>query len=122
MSRFNDLQEKRAVTDNKIYIHPIWRGIGFALLVFAPIMGYISSIILLDMNKEYKWMPIPKDLLISGSDPYILIKIIITIVIAFVIFLIFQLITFFLYRVAGPSRYSQLDVPRVAYRGKKYKR
>lgn len=122
MSRFNDLQEKRAVTDNKIYIHPIWRGIGFALLVFAPIMGYISSIILLDMNKEYKWMPIPKDLLISGSDPYILIKIIITIVIAFLIFLLFQLITFFLYRVAGPSRYGQLDVPRVAYRGKKYKR
>ncbi len=122
MSRYNSYEEKRPVTDSKIYVHPIWRGIGFALLVFAPIMGYLASILLLDMNKQYKWMPIPRDLLISGSDPYLLIKIIITIVIAFLIFLIFQLITFLLYRVAGPSRYSQLDVPRVAYRGKKYKR
>jgi hypothetical protein len=122
MSRYDSYEEKRPVTDSKIYVHPIWRGIGFALLVFAPIMGYFASILLLDMNKQNNWMPIPRDLLISGSDPYLLIKLIITIVIAFLIFLIFQLITFFLYRVAGPSRYGQLDVPRVAYRGKKYKR
>jgi len=38
------------------------------------------------------------------------------------IFLLFQLITFFLYKIAGPSQYGPLDVPRVAYRGKKYKR
>ncbi|PKO11105.1 MAG: hypothetical protein CVU40_02745 [Chloroflexi bacterium HGW-Chloroflexi-2] len=122
MSRYNSYEEKRPVTDNKIYIHPIWRGIGFALLIFAPIMGYASSILLLDLNKENKWIPVPKDLLISGSDPYLIIKIIITIVVAFIIFLLFQLITFFLYKVAGPSRYGPLDVPRVAYRGKKYKR
>lgn len=122
MSRYDSYEEKRPVTDDKIHIHPIWRGIGFALLIFAPIMGYASSILLVDLNKEYKWIPVPRDLLISGSDPYLLIKIIITIVVAFIIFLLFQLITFFLYRVAGPSRYGPLDVPRVAYRGKKYKR
>lgn len=122
MSRNNSFEERRPVTDNKIYIHPIWRGIGFALLILAPIMGYAASILLLDLNKVNKWIPVPRDLLISGSDPYLLIKIIITIVVAFLIFLIFQLITFFLYKVAGPSRYGPLDVPRVAYRGKKYKR
>ncbi len=122
MSRFNSIEEKRSVTDDKIYVHPIWRGIGFALLIFAPIMGYAASILLIDLNKANNWMPIPKDLLISGSDPYLLIKIIITIIIAFIIFLLFQLITFFIYRIAGPSRYGPLDVPRVAYRGKKYKR
>ena len=122
MSRYNSYQDNRPVTDSKTYIHPIWRGIGFALLIFAPIMGYAASILLIDLNKQNKWMPIPKDLLISGSDPYLLIKIIITLAIAFLLFLIFQLITFFLYRIAGPSRYGPLDVPRVSYRGKKYKR
>jgi hypothetical protein len=122
MSRNNSYGERRPVTDNKIYIHPIWRGIGFALVILAPIMGYAASIVLLDLNKVNKWMPIPRDLLISGSDPYLLIKIIITVVVAFLIFLIFQLITFFLYKVAGPSRYGPMDVPRVAYRGIKYNR
>lgn len=122
MARYDSYREKKPVTDDKIYIHPIWRGIGFALLIFAPIMGYAASIVLIELNKENNWLPIPKDLLIAGSDPYLLIKIIITIVIAFIIFLLFQLITFFLYRIAGPSRYGPLDVPRVAYRGKKYKR
>ena len=122
MARYDSYRDKKPVTDDKIYIHPIWRGIGFALLIFAPIMGYAASIVLIELNKENNWLPIPKDLLIAGSDPYLLIKIIITIVIAFIIFLLFQLITFFLYRIAGPSRYGPLDVPRVAYRGKKYKR
>lgn len=122
MSRYNSFKDDRPVTDNKIYVHPIWRGIGFVMLIFAPLMGYIISIMLIDMNKEHNWMPVPRDLLISGNDPYLIIKIIITIVVAFIIFLIFQLITFFIYRVAGPSKYGPTDVPRVAYRGKKYKR
>ena len=116
------MKDDRSVTDNKTYIHPIWRGIGFVMLIFAPFMGYIGSILLINLNKEHNWMPVPRDLLISGNDPYLIIKIIITIVIAFIIFLIFQLITFFIYRVAGPSKYGPTDVPRVAYRGKKYKR
>ncbi len=122
MSRNDTYEHKRPVTDDKIYIHPIWRGIGFALLILAPIMGYFAAILLIDLNRVNKWIPIPRDLLISGTDPYLLIKIIITIVVAFLIFLLFQLITFFLYKIAGPSQYGPLDVPRVAYRGKKYKR
>ncbi|MDX9849165.1 MAG: hypothetical protein RBT01_01535 [Anaerolineaceae bacterium] len=122
MSRNDSFEERRPVTDDKIYIHPIWRGIGFALLILAPIMGYAASILLIDLNRVNKWMPVPRDLLIAGKDPYLLIKIIITLVVAFLIFLIFQLITFFLYKIAGPSRYGPQDVPRVAYRGKKYKR
>lgn len=122
MSGYENSNEKRPVTDTKIHVHPIWRGIGFALLIFAPIIGYFSSIILIDLNKENRWLPIPRDLLISGSDPFLLIKIILTIIIAFLIFLLFQLITFLIYRVAGPSRYGPTDVPRVAYHGKKYKR
>lgn len=122
MSRFESAEDKLPVTDNKIRVHPIWRGIGFALLIFAPIFGYFSSILLIEINKEYRWFPVPRDLLISGNDPYLIIKIILTIIVAFLIFLLFQLITFLIYKVAGPSKYGPTDVPRVAYRGKKYKR
>ncbi len=122
MSRFESAEDRLPVTDTKIRVHPIWRGIGFALLIFAPIIGYFSSILLIDLNKENRWLTVPRDLLISGRDSYLLIKIILTIVIAFLIFLLFQLITFLIYKVAGPPKYGPTDVPRVAYRGKKYKR
>ncbi len=102
--------------------HPIWRGVGFALLVLAPVMGYAASVLFLDLNSINRWVPIPGDLLITAKDPYLLIKIILTLVFALLIFLLFQLITFFIYRVAGPSRYGPLDVPPVKYRGKRYKR
>jgi len=103
-------------------IHPIWRGIGFAMIILAPILGYAASILILEANQTQKWFPIPYDLLVQWQDPYILIKLIITAVISFVIFIIFQLITFFLYKLFGPSRYGPMDVPNVRYRGKKYKR
>ena len=122
MSRYDSTNEKIPVTDNKIHVHPIWRGIGFALLIFAPIMGYFSSVLLIDLNKINQWVPIPRDLLISGNDTYLIIKIVLTIFIAFLIFLVFQFITFLIYRVAGPPKYGPQDVPRVAYHGKKYKR
>lgn len=122
MARFESAKDQLPVTDNKIRVHPIWRGIGFALLIFAPIIGFFSSILLIDLNKEYRWLTVPRDLLVSGKDPYLLIKIILTLVIAFLIFIIFQFITFIIYKIAGPSRYGPQDVPRVAYHGKKYKR
>jgi len=119
----NDSFEPRDRTGAKTNrMHPIWRGIGFALLILTPFMGYASSVLLLKYNSENQWMAIPRDLLISGKDPYLLIKIILTIAFASLIFLLFQILTFFIYRVAGPSRYGPVDVPPVRFRGKRYKR
>ena len=115
-------EQKRSEPKHTDPIHPIWRGIGFALIVLAPIMGYAASILILKANEINKWYPVPKDLLVKWQDPYILVKLIITAVIAFLLFMIFQLITFLLYRLFGPSRYGATDVPSVKYRGKKYKR
>lgn len=113
----------RDATGSKTHTsHPIWRGIGFALIVLTPIMGYAASILLLDLNTQNRWIPIPRDLLIAAKDPYILIKLFITLIIALLIFLVFQFITFLIYRVTGPSRYGPTDVPPVRYSGKKYKR
>lgn len=113
----------RDVAGSKTHVtHPIWRGIGFVLMILTPIMGYAASILLLDLNMQNRWIPIPRDLLIRAKDPYILIKLFITLIIALLIFLIFQFITFFIFRVTGPSRYGPTDVPPVRYSGKKFKR
>jgi len=126
MARYDSFEAPKDNRDTKgaktNYTHPIWRGIGFAMIVLTPIMGYASALLLLDLNTKNRWLPIPGDLLIAGKDPYLLIKIILTIVVSLVIFLIFQLITFFIYRITGPSRYGPLDVPPVRYSGKRYKR
>jgi hypothetical protein len=119
----NDSFEARDKTGAKTKrMHPIWRGIGFALLILAPFMGFAASTLFLNLNNQNKWFAIPRDLLVPLSDPYLLIKVILTIVFALIIFLIFQIFTFMIYKVAGPSRYGPLDVPPVRFRGKRYKR
>jgi len=126
MARYESYQTPKNNRDSKgaktSYVHPIWRGIGFAMIVLTPIMGWFSSVLIFDLNRQNKWLAIPRDLLVSTKDPYLLIKIILAVVISLLIFLVFQLITFFLYRITGPSRYGPLDVPPVRYSGKRYKR
>lgn len=126
MARYESFNAPKDNRDSKgaktNYTHPIWRGIGFAMIVLTPIMGFASTVLLLNLNAKNAWFAIPRDLLVAGKDPYLLIKIIVTVVISLIIFLIFQLITFFIYRMVGPSRYGPLDVPPVRYSGKRYKR
>ncbi|OJX41432.1 MAG: hypothetical protein BGO78_01490 [Chloroflexi bacterium 44-23] len=126
MARFETPDPQNTIRDiagsKQNPIHPIWRGIGFVLMIVTPIMGYAASILLLDLNAQNRWIPIPRDLIIAGKDPYLLIKLFITLIIALLIFLLFQIVTFFILRISSPSRYGPTDVPPVRYTGRKYKR
>lgn len=103
-------------------IHPIWRGIGWILMFIFPVMGWFGSIYLLDQNAKQKWIAIPASFLAKGADQYLFVKIGLTIVIVFILFFIFQLISFAILRGFGQERYGPMDIPRAAYRGKKSKR
>jgi hypothetical protein len=94
-------------------IHPIWRGIGFIFMVLAPVMGYFGSLMLLDANKQQSWFPIPQSWLASGADPFLYVKIGLTIILAALIFFVLQLIGSIIIRIAGPERYGPLDVPPI---------
>ncbi|PKO18415.1 MAG: hypothetical protein CVU39_02970 [Chloroflexi bacterium HGW-Chloroflexi-10] len=122
MGRLENYQRQDTKKSQGQRIHPIWRGIGFALIILIPIMAYFTALLLIDLNYQNGWMAIPRDLLVQGKDSMLLIKAILTLVISLLLFLILQIITFFLFRILGPSRYGPLDVPSVRYRGKKYKR
>lgn len=122
MGKYQMYQSNASSKRKEMGTHPIWRGIGFALLILTPILGYAGAVVLVNANKVENWVAFPADLFVKSADPYILIKIIVAVVLMFIIYGIFQLLTFFLYRVFGPSRYGPLDVPPVTYKGKKTNR
>ncbi|MHB0922866.1 MAG: hypothetical protein ACYC6H_05000 [Bellilinea sp.] len=94
-------------------IHPIWRGVGFIFMILAPVMGYFGSLMLIEANKQNKWVIIPREFLASGSDPMLYVKIGLTILLALLIFFILQFIGMIILRMAGPERYGPLDVPPI---------
>lgn len=101
-------------------VHPIWRLIGLAMILLIPFLSFVAALAILDENTRSNWFRIPRDLILRGnSDPLLLVKVLITVAIAFVLYVIFTLITFSMYRFFGPSRYGPYDVPQVSYRGKK---
>jgi hypothetical protein len=103
-------------------IHPIWRGVGFVLMILAPIIAFATAEILMDENTRTSLVKIPQNIIVQWQDPLMLAKLILTFFITLVIYAILSMIYFFIARLFGPSRYGPTDVPPVAYKGKSYKR
>ena len=103
-------------------IHPIWRGIGFIFMIIAPIIAYFATILVLEENANQNWFTIPRDLIAKGADPNLYVKIIGTITIVFLLYALFMLFTFVIYRLFGPSRFGAHDAPQEAFRGRRHRR
>ncbi len=95
-------------------IHPIWRGIGFILMVVVPIASFLLSIWLLERNATQNWFPIPIDILSPwGPDPLIFVKLFMTLIVSVVVFAILMLIRFVMNLLFGPPRYGPHDAPPI---------
>ncbi len=100
-------------------IHPVWRGVGCLFMVIIPVMSYVIAMLLIDQNKISHWLPVPYDLLsqpgnfLYFGDPMIYIKIIVTVTIAFVFYVVFVFATFLINSLFGVSRYRTYDLPPV---------
>lgn len=103
-------------------IHPVWRGVGFVMMVLSPILGYASMVLLMEENAKQNWIQFPAELLIEGPDPYLLVKIILTVLFMLVFYGLLTFISFVLFRIFAPPQYGPYDVPPVTYKGKSYKR
>ncbi len=120
MGKYSSRMSETPLRDRNRQAHPIWRGVGFALMLLTPIIAYFGSIVLVEANTQNGWVTIPRDLIYrGGSDPLLYVKILVGVVIFFVVTILFQLITFIISSAFGPSRYGPLDVPPVSYRGPK---
>ncbi|MBN2046946.1 MAG: hypothetical protein JW750_03795 [Anaerolineaceae bacterium] len=108
--------------EEKKELHPVWRGIGCVIIILTPVIAYTGALVLFSLNQEKNWVAIPRDMLIKASDPYILIKIGLAVILAIILFALFLLVTFVFNSILGPSRYGPHDVPQQSYKGKGYKR
>ena len=121
-NKYQSYTKKEDLRDREVRLHPVWRGVGFVLIVLTPIMAYAATLVILDANTANRWVQVPKELVYQGSDPLLFVKIILTVALIFLIGSIFSLITFALYSAFGPKRYGPMDVPPTVYRGGRYKR
>jgi hypothetical protein len=125
MGKYNSyVTDSREVAAKRKAIHPIWRGIGFIMFIAVPFFSYIGALVIFQQNQTKHWFPIPADILSPwGSDPYIFVKLAITIVLIVAISAVLTSITFVVYGMFGPPRYGPQDSPPVSkYDKPKYSR
>jgi hypothetical protein len=139
MSKYTKYQPK--FTERKEQQHPIWRGIGCLMIVIIPLMSYAGAVILVNYGLAHGW-PFPPELigyvqfpdwvwnapiLPSLAAPIAsflnLFAVLITFfLIAVLLSGIFSTLYAFLYRIAGPSKFSAVDAPPSKHKAKVYKR
>jgi hypothetical protein len=93
--------------------HPVWRGIGFILMILIPFLAYFSGLVLIEQNNLHGWFAIPAEYFTKSGDPYLYIKIGLTVVISLVLYGVISLLGVMLLSVLGPSRYGPLDAPPI---------
>lgn len=118
MSRYKFVEQKKQEKPS-VKIHPIWRGVGFVMMVVIPIISYAAAEVLIAQNMKSNWFPWPYDLmakpgdLLYTGDPLLYLKIISTLVFIFIFYSIFMLVTFAVNSIFGVSRYGPYDVPPI---------
>jgi hypothetical protein len=103
MTKYVNYYQKPLKTEKeKMEPHPVWRGIGLILAVVIPTISYLLVNNLLQNPGSYPWLGIPPQLVIPVLwDPLILIRVLYTLLVTVVIFVVIGLVTLLLYKLAG---------------------
>jgi hypothetical protein len=127
---FSSKKYRKEQQDRRWEIHPIWRGIGCALILLIPIMAWFTARLILESNIRIPFSPmfskpitisyiqIPEvDQIIGNFNRFTVAnnlmagQFLLTIVLIFIGFGLVSMIYAFMFRAAGPSRYGPFDVP-----------
>jgi hypothetical protein len=119
MGKYSSMQRRSSSKTQPDGLPPIWRGIGFGMMILIPGMAYVGMLVLIQYNQDHNLFPIPMDVINKTGDPLLFIKIGIVLVLMLVMYAILMLVTFILNKLFSPSQINPFDVPRVAYRRKK---
>jgi hypothetical protein len=123
-------QYERGTKERPWKVHPVWRGIGCALILIIPIMSWYAATLFLLSNTR---IILPRELTQVVAIPVIHVaeidkvilqinhffnnthfvfgQIFFTVIFAVIGFGILALLYSIIYRVAGPPRYGPFDVP-----------
>ena len=95
-------------------IHPVWRGIGFILMIITPFMAFAGAMLLLDANKTNGWVQIPAQFYFPNFPiPDIGIIVFLFVIMWVVLYAVLSLVTFLIYSMFGPPRYGATDLPPI---------
>ncbi len=120
MGRYSNIQKQEVSKKQPEGLPPIWRGIGFGMMILIPGMAYVGMLFLIQYNQDHNLFPIPMDVINkTGGDPLLFIKIGIVLILMLVLYAVLMMITFLLNKIFMPSQLGPFDVPRVAYRRKR---
>ena len=120
MGRYNFEEPRKPTSSGEL--HPIWRLVGFAMVILIPLMGFTAASLILDENRKQGWFNIPKDLLGPRGDSELWVRLIIAVAVMFILYILYSLVTFLLSRTMAPSRYGPFDAPMPSHKTKRYKR
>jgi hypothetical protein len=118
MSRYK-FQDQHVKEKPKAKIHPVWRGVGFLMMIVIPIISYAATELLIAENQLHGYFPWPGDILakpgelLYNGDPLLYFKILITVSFILVFYALFTLITFIFNSMFGAPRYGPLDAPPI---------
>lgn len=102
-SKYREYNTNRKTSIRDLHrVHPIWRGVGFAMMVLIPVIGYAASDVLIKQNDIHQWTPLPVDLFAKPGeflynyfpDPLLYIRIMIFVAVVAVLFALFTLVSF----------------------------
>jgi hypothetical protein len=110
-SKYREYASTRKTSDREYTrIHPVWRGVGFALMVLIPIISWALQSVVIDRNL----IPIPGDLIAGPGqflysiypDPLINFRLMIFVAAMLLLFALFTFFTFLLNSMFGVTRRS----------------
>jgi hypothetical protein len=102
-AKYREYRPNRGISrEERRRIHPVWRGVGFVMMILIPVISYAAAEVLLDLNGKNNWFPVPSDLVARRGDflynlfpdPMIQIKLIIMIALAVILFALFTWVSF----------------------------
>lgn len=127
-SRFSQFERKDDQQTDEV--HPIWRGLGCLLMVITPVMAYAIADLIIRTNQAEGWFPIPSEMRAPLTIPsfaglpaitveFILAKLAVAVLIAFVLYGILTLVYTLMFRASGGMRPSPFDAPMERRKPKK---
>jgi hypothetical protein len=125
MSKRGDYEMRTQEAGDRPKVHPIWRGVGFVMMILIPIVSYAATEVLIQQNTKAPFFPWPTDLIarpgdfLYNGDPLLYFKILITITFMLILYALFTLITFLLNSAFGSPRYGPYDLPPIKGRVRK---
>jgi len=135
--KYQSYQKKEFVRPYKI--HPVWRGIGFLMMVLVPIMAGAAAVVVTEIGMSWPFMgelrgtmrlpdimytlPVIRDFAYWVSSIPNMRAILLFFVLLLIVFSgIMSLLYAMIYRVVGPPKYTSLDAPAEKVKVKRYTR